>query len=762
MTSQEVALQVIQQAICALAGWADCTLPDGCQLSTEHPAVTKAKELLSWHDDTQISYLNLLFDSVKFPDSSKDRDFETHYCPAVAIDSSDDSYPSIPYPLTAHPNLEAYKTIVKPELKNIREEDWQNLSLLTLILEKYGSCLSFGEPDIALIDMVRSTAAVASALVDDPEAQDISLIAGDLSGIQKFIYTIASDGALKSLRARSFYLELVTEEIVQQLLEELNLPRTNIIYAGGGNLYVLASNDTSKVKAALDTIRKRFNKWLKNTFQGKLFLAIDYLPVPTTALKNYEFAEIWTEVTKNLAKQKLRKFEGDIHDFIQPKPSHEPCRVCHRDDLQSLKSLNRREPDSSRACWMCRTMFELGDELFDVKAIVRSKRSNIKGGVGRIYLPNYYYYFFPECEGALEVAKNDETVLLVNDWSLKKYHKNNAVPLLLGNYAQRSEEKEKYQKKAGFLRANEMAQKAEGIARVGYLRMDVDRLGRIFAEGLGKNQTLPRLAGLSRQMSYFFKVYLNSLAENRKENLLAARNSVKILDNAKCLTEDDRPNLLFIYAGGDDLFVSGAWNEIVEFAFDVYQCFRAYTGKNPDITLSGGISIDGAKFPLYQAAKTSGEAEEAAKGNGRDSLGLFGGKFKWDEWFGIQENMTVIDEEIRNYLSPEVKPELWGIFPIVEQLKNLDINHSHSFIRNLLLTAELQENMLKKIQDRSEEQQREIRYYLHLPKIVYTLARLPSQVRNNDNFSPVRTSLKNPHNAPYFRAIATWLELLNR
>jgi CRISPR-associated protein Csm1 len=119
--------------------------------------------------------------------------------------------------------------------------------------------------------MVRSTAAVASALVDNPDATDLGLIAGDLSGIQKFIYTIASDGALKSLRARSFYLELVTEEIVQQLLEELKLPRTNVIYAGGGNLYLLASNDTIKVQAALGTIRERFNKWLKILFKVNSF-----------------------------------------------------------------------------------------------------------------------------------------------------------------------------------------------------------------------------------------------------------------------------------------------------------------------------------------------------------------------------------------------------------------------------------------------------------------------------------------------------------
>jgi CRISPR-associated protein Csm1 len=29
----------------------------------------------------------------------------------------------------------------------------------------------------------------------------------------------------------------------------------------------------------------------------------------------------------------------------------------------------------------------------------------------------------------------------------------------------------------------------------------------------------------------------------------------------------------------------------------------AYTGQNPDITLSGGVSINDAKFPLYQAAE---------------------------------------------------------------------------------------------------------------------------------------------------------------
>jgi CRISPR-associated protein Csm1 len=70
--------------------------------------------------------------------------------------------------------------------------------------------------------------------------------------------------------------------------------------------------------------------------------------------------------------------------------------------------------------------------------------------------------------------------------------------------------------------------------------------------------------------------------------------------------------------------------------------------------------------------------------------------------------------------------------------------------------------MLRKAKDQPEKQQRDIRYFLHLPKIAYTLTRLPNHVLEKTDFEPVRISLKSPYNAPYFRAIATWIELLNR
>jgi CRISPR-associated protein Csm1 len=741
--------------------------------------IRQAKSLLSWPaSGTSLNPLRLLFDRVHLSQGQN----REHYWPATFIEGSN---PQIPYPQFHKPtseDLDILKQKIKETLtpESLNSADWQNLSLLTLILEKFGSYISFGEEDVSLVDIARSTAAVAAAIANNPGAKDLSLVAGDLSGIQKFIYTISSDGALKSLRARSFYLELVTEEVVQQLLAALNLPRNNIIYAGGGNLYILAAA-TEETKDAVKKVRQQLNQWLLEKFQGKVFLALDCLTFPIEEVATDKFAEHWSDVITKLAEQKSRKFADSINDLIQRRKAYEPCRVCHRDDLATLEQLNRKEPDSVLACGTCRDMFDLGGQLLRVKAIVRSHREDIPGALDTISLKlpagNVYYYLFSSWK---PIVHNPETVFLVNDWEIEHYqfrHFKNSVTLLLGNYGQESQKpSESSEESVGFMTAGEMAEKAQGIPRVGYLRMDVDRLGQIFATGLKQNQNiarnqtlekkqlLPRLAVLSRQMSYFFKVYLNSLAENRLENLPKNEESITTL------TKEPRPNLLFIYAGGDDLFVSGAWNEVVEFGFDVYQCFREYTGNHPDITLSGGISLAGVKFPLYQAARESGNAEEAAKENGRDSLGLFGNVFKWGEWLGNENikvaDIKVIDSETKAYLGESATLSLFGILPFVNILER-QINYTRSFVRNLLITAQTQEQMLENIKNERRQQQyenelKDIRYYLHLPKIAYTLARLPSDVRDADNFKPVRTSLLSPYNAPYFRAIATWIELLNR
>ncbi len=771
--NNDIALAIVQKAVRILATWTnspleltDVTLPELPQI-----AVTQAINLLDWQESQTPEPLRVLFDQVQLTQCPRRK----YYWNAVAIA---DTNPSIPYPQPQQPEMGEIQDAIRQVLTHLTPLDWQNLSLLTLILEKFASHLSLGQEDVALIDLTRATAAIAVALANTSATGKLMLIAGDLSGIQSFIYTISSDGALKSLRARSFYLELVTEEVVQQLLDTLELPRTTIIYAGGGNLYLIAAATPENCQR-MQHVQQQINQWLLHHFQGNIFLALDSQEFDPQAVKTAEFAQSWSTVTQKLAHQKSRKFAQNLSALMQPRPAYDPCRVCHRDDVETLYPLNPHEPDSVLACDTCRQMFQLGGELFHLAAIIRSHRpdkgespspnSSNSQPLLSFQLPateereavTIDYRLYPNWQSWKQIDPNLDTVFLVNDWTIDHYsfrHYRNAVPLLLGNYGQRTQK----EGESGFMSAAELADIAPGIQRVGYLRMDVDRLGQIFARGLGEKQTLARVAGLSRLISYFFKVYLNSLAQSRPENFLSLRDKVSVLANAQALSESLRQNLLFIYAGGDDVFVSGAWNEVVDFGFDVYQCFRAYTGHHPDITLSGGISLAGAKFPLYQAADAAGEAEEAAKGNGRQSLSLFGQVFKWEEWLG-NEKLERLDPKVREYLQPETQPPLWGVFPLVSRLsQQLDQYYSRRFVRHLLITADLQEKMLDRMKDQPEKQQWDTRYFLHLPKIAYTLARLPQSVLSQPTFQPIRVSLKSPYNAPYFRAIATWIEALNR
>jgi CRISPR-associated protein Csm1 len=753
--SQTAALQVAQAAVGALIEWAGSSLQS--PQNSHNSAVDIATKTLNFDPHaSKINALRLLFDDVKLPDGKES--CEQHWCPIQEISDRDPHYP-IPQSFNQKPDQAPYKNTVKTALEIIFQDknNWKNLSLLSLILEKYGSCLSYGEENVSLVDIARITGAVAAALAQNSDLETLSFIAGDLSGIQDFIYTISSDGALKSLRARSFYLELVTEEIVQQLLDMLKLPRTSVIYAGGGNFYLLAPHQKEN-KSCLDHLQNTLNTWLLNEFQGKIFLALAYKDFQLNDVANKDFKEIWNKSIKAVNCQKNKKFINTLNEILEPKDTYTPCEVCHRDDTKDLQPIpNSHETDSSLGCPTCRDMFTLGDKLFRVQAIVRSL--SVKSKHTRHCYPlkifNTHYYLYNEISDAKYQSNDQDQVYLLNDWTLSNFLSPNTYSLLLGNYGQEVEDSgiQLYEKR--FVRAHEMAEQSKGVNRVGYLRMDVDNLGQIFANGLVENQySLPRLAGLSRQMSYFFKTYLNSLAQDK--------------------------NLLFIYAGGDDLFIVGAWNEVTDFALDVYKAFRKYTGNHPDITLSAGISLAKIKYPLYQAANDSGAAESLAKGNGRDSLGLFGEVFKWAEWLGFEMQqcsstdgnplVATVEQRDTDYWnnkgSDHKNIPLMGILPFVERInqKQLQSNHSRNLVRNLLATAQIQEQKIKEIQKKHKAEEydyqiQDFRYYLHLPQIAYALARLPKSQLDDEDF---RNSLKSPYNAPYFRAIATWIELLTR
>lgn len=756
---------LLQEAVSLLAHWGGVGKIASLSASDASEGFVKTAKLLAqWPDSREVQPLRLVFDRVNINQGQS----TPHYLPAIALNETN---LTLPYPSNSLPNLEALKEQAAEALSAFSPEDWQNPALLLMALEKFGSHISLGGGDISLYDLAKTTCAIASALphnfqANNLQANNLCLIAGDLSGIQEFIYTIASAGALKSLRARSFYLQLVTEEIIYRLLKSLALPRSSIIYAGGGNLYVLAPAG-SETNQTVRALQAAVNRWLLTDFQGKVFLALTAHDFPAQTVKGEAFSQHWEAAIQQLTQQKKQKFSTQLSTLFSPKAAFDNCKVCHRDDVKTLKPLNPLEGDSVLACSTCRNLFAFGGKLPKAKVIVRSTDQNIGSQYALPFrfsdAETIYYHCFDSPD---DYSANSPT-WIINSWNLKNYRQSEARSLFIGNYYAPSSATDA--KGDTFVQAEELAAASTGLQRVGYLRMDVDNLGRIFVEGLGKHHNLPRLAALSRQMSYFFEIHLNSLAEKRSANLPS---------DARQLSNSERTKLLVIYAGGDDLFISGAWDQTVEFAFDIYQSFQAYTGYHPDITLSGGVSLGTPKYPLYQAANDAGDAEDSAKDNGRNSFSLFGEVFKWRAWLGEEQPKSLLSQGKQKFLKAEdidyinemaeALPPLLGVFPIADILNDqLDTQYSRNFVRNLLATAQMQELMIKQTIERARKENKppenlqDMRYYLHLPKIAYTLARLPKSIRG-EPFDKVRASLKSPYNAPYFKAIAIWIDLLNR
>lgn len=128
--------------------------------------------------------------------------------------------------------------------------------------------------------------------------------------------------------------------------------------------------------------------------------------------------------------------------------------------------------------------------------------------------------------------------------------------------------------------------------------------------------TLSRTAAFSRQMSLFFKGYINPILSGEFEHCRALQVAV-------------------VYSGGDDVFLVGAWTDVLEGARRIREALRRYTCGA--LTISAGIGIYGDHFPIRQAASlTAGLEDEAKSLPHKDGIALFaagdGHCYPWDTY----------------------------------------------------------------------------------------------------------------------------------
>lgn len=154
-----------------------------------------------------------------------------------------------------------------------------------------------------------------------------------------------------------------------------------------------------------------------------------------------------------------------------------------------------------------------------------------------------------------------------------------------------------------------------GDTNLGILRMDVDGLGKRLIEGFA---SIREYKAFSKRLVDFFE------------------------DEIMKIQRDPafKPFLNIIYAGGDDLFVVGRWDKVIDFAERVHQKTKDRFGSD-GISISGGIVVVQPKFPIAKAAELAGDAENAAKlfRNGeKNAFYMLGKTVSWDKEFDYVKN----------------------------------------------------------------------------------------------------------------------------
>lgn len=181
---------------------------------------------------------------------------------------------------------------------------------------------------------------------------------------------------------------------------------------------------------------------------------------------------------------------------------------------------------------------------------------------------------------------------------------------------------EELRRQEGFKTFEEYA----GNTNLGILRMDVDGLGKRFITGF---DSISQYKAFSKRLVDFFEKEIEKIQQEPAF----------------------KPYLNIIYAGGDDLFVVGRWDKVIDFAERIHLETKERFGSD-GISISGGVAIVQPKFPIAKAAELAGEAEDAAKhfhDGEKNAFCLLGKTVSWNQEFDYvksfkQQFVTLIKE----------------------------------------------------------------------------------------------------------------------
>ena len=166
----------------------------------------------------------------------------------------------------------------------------------------------------------------------------------------------------------------------------------------------------------------------------------------------------------------------------------------------------------------------------------------------------------------------------------------------------------------------------QGVEALAIVKADVDNMGK-FLENSEVTNNFESFDAFSKTMDNFFSLYVPKIMEN------------------------DYPNTYTVFAGGDDLFLLGAWDEILELARRIEKEFKEFI-EGDTLSISFGIALAKPSTPISYLAEYTEKLLEEAKDiddgeeveHPKDAITLFDETVKWDEYKTIYGKLNKLFE----------------------------------------------------------------------------------------------------------------------
>lgn len=684
-------------------------------------------------------FLSSLFNLItlkKIPSTDKNYPAPTQetlptekYYPAHALDTA-----ALPEPVVSRPegaDIQIPSTTIT--------DDTDALAFL----EKYGSYVAASSTKsyLPFYDVIRLAAAIYAGYQKTGRFE-FSIISGDLSGIQHYIFNLnegQSKHVAKVLRARSFYLGMITDICQHYILQHLEMPLYCSYLNAGGRFQMLVpqidEHTLAKMQSALDN-------FFYDAFNGELSLNLAQAPLQTETVDG--FSKTLAELSEKVDRLKYRSLDHVLMDetwneerWVLGKDyklyQNDLCPVSGK--LPAQKKSETEESFSKEIELQIKLgqhlinktyiayqqqpkgnsdtgefTFSLGEHTYSVDFLVsaptnhrdayyrveRLESGNLEPGIVTRHVCNYvprYDNFKLTDEGLFPFQGTDIENFCISMDDLDNDQKPQPNQVMdFGTFAYAGVEKMNSD--------NNDKDEFLGSRLLGVVKADVDFMGRIFSNGLGERFELASYASLSRQMDLFFTGYLSEIQRQQFKYMYT------------------------VYSGGDDLFFVGEWQQAIQFAVELYQAFKRFTGQNDAVHLSSAVYVMKPHHPIRSAAEAAEEMLSAAKNADRDKIAFFSSIVPQQDIEAILADGAFINKQLR---SPDEKSKI-----------------NSSFLHRLLYYRSLAVRFIK---------EDFIQGLMYIPKLAYDLRRniahyegkdLKKHQPDLDFFDPYLNSTKMP------------------